>query len=64
MEVALAIVAFIALCAALMLWDHYKPSRFRTTYSTVDKCKTSGDASAGSGWFDSDGSEGGGDGGD
>lgn len=62
MEIVIAIVLFIAFCAALMLWDYYRPARFRTTYATMDKRKTSGDTGGG-GWFDSDGCGDGGDGG-
>jgi hypothetical protein len=60
-EIVAAILLFIAVCGALMLWDFYKPARFRTTYSNVDKRTRSGDG-GGTGWFDSDGDgDGGGD---
>lgn len=35
MEVVIAIILFIVGCAGLMLWDYYKPARFRTTYRNV-----------------------------
>ena len=57
MEVALAILAFIAICAGLMVWDYYKPARFRTTYSNVDKDKRNSDTGGSGGWFEGDGGD-------
>ncbi|MEQ6201791.1 hypothetical protein ABMC88_01935 [Sulfitobacter sp. HNIBRBA2951] len=35
----LAIIAFIIACIAGMLWDYYKPARFRSGYHTITKPK-------------------------
>jgi hypothetical protein len=48
-EIALAIIASIIVCKCLMLSGYYKPARFRTSYSNVDKRNSGGDA-RGSSW--------------
>jgi len=57
-EIVLGIIVFIAVCAALMFWDYYKPARFRTSYRNVAK-----KGSDRGGLFLSGDSDGGGDGG-
>ncbi|MEH6831991.1 hypothetical protein [Sulfitobacter sp.] len=38
----LLVIGFIVVCAAGMVWDYYKPARFRTGYHNVSTGRNSG----------------------